>query len=274
MKKFLGTGLIALSLLLSGSLVFASTSKINAPSSFLYQAVGKYKTGNYTGCIQDMDYLIDNGKATDIVYYYKALSYARLGISDKAKESYMKAITETKDLAIMEYSKQAITCIDNPSACSADASGKDISSFIQSNKFLHSDVENDLRKKGVDKVRTKINQDKPLTEDDFKYINENNAPTDKEIADAVRTFQKLGINPLAQNGAMNYSAYQDPTVMQMNMLLGNNTNSNDNMMNLIPFLTQMKSGQNSTNPEVNKSMVQAMMLNQMLPSFNFGSNDK
>lgn len=75
-------------ILLTGSISFAAQQRETVPSSFLYNAINKYKQKNYTGCIQDMDYIIQKGRPSDLVYYYKAISYAQLGMPDQARQAY------------------------------------------------------------------------------------------------------------------------------------------------------------------------------------------
>ena len=269
--KILTAFLIISGLFLGSGLTYAA-SKNTVPNSFVYQAISKYRNKNYTGCIQDMDYAISHGKASDIAYYYKALSYARLGMSEEAKSAYESASQMTSNRILAEYANQAIACIDDPSTCDSNLDDGDISKFIRSNQFMHQDVKNALKEQAMERVQSTINSEAKPSEEDLKYINQNNAPSDKEIADAVRTFQKLGINPLG-NSNMNMAAYNgNAELMQINAMLNNQNSNNDNMMNLIPMISAMQTQGGSNN--VNKEFIQAYMLNQMLPSFNFGNNDK
>lgn len=269
--KLIGVSLIVAGLLISSGISFAANDKTVIPSSFLYQAVNKYKQKNYTGCIQDMEYIIKKGKATDIAYYYQAISYAQLGMNDKAKEAYEAAIRLSSDKTLVDYANQAVICIDDSTQCDSNLDEADITKFIKSDKFMHDDVQQGLQKNALDRVKSEINSDSRPDDNDLKYLNQNNEPTDKEIADAVRTLSKLGINPIASNG---YSMWgQNPEMMQMNALMGNQNNNNNNMMNLIPMISAMQSAPDGKN-KINKEFVQAYMINQMLPSFNFGNNDK
>ena len=85
-------------------------------------------------------------------------------------------------------------------------------------------------------------------------------PTNEEIANAVKTLAKLGINPM---GAMvQPAAYQNPEMMQMSMLLGNNTQSN-NGMNMLPFLMMNQGNTQNMSPE----LIETMMMNQMAPTY-------
>ena len=85
-------------------------------------------------------------------------------------------------------------------------------------------------------------------------------PTNEEIANAVKTLAKLGVNPM---GSMVQPAmYQNPEMMQMNMLLGNNTQSYNNM-NMLPLLMMNQNSRENMSPE----FIETMMMNQMTPTY-------
>ena len=256
---------------------YAASKQINNPNSYIYQAITKYRHKNYTGCIQDMDVAISNGKGNDLVFYYKALSYSKLGLTEDAKHSYETAISMTNNITLAEYAKQAISCINDQNTCDSHLDENDITTFIKSNKFMHKDVEETIKNQAIERVKSNINVESQPSESDLKYLNYKNdskEPTDKEIADAVRTFSKLGINPFNNVSNTALTAYnQNPEIMQINAMLNNqNKSNNPDIMNLLPMITAMQSSPNGS--DINKNFVQAYMLNQMLPSFNFGNNDK
>lgn len=286
-SKLTGIYLLLFALIFSGGLAFASAAQ-EVPSSLMYQAVNKYKNKDYTGCAQDMDYVIKNSKPTDIAYYYKALSYAQLGMIDEARSAYETARSMSTNRALIDYSTQAIEaidCMNGGDGCSSSsgdpnaegAVSDDITNFIKSEEFLHDDVKKNLQSKTIERAKSEINNGKKPTEKDLKYLNNNdNMPTDKEIADAVRTFSKLGINPITpmySNAAM-YGMGQNAELAQMSAFLnGQNNNRNGyDMMNMIPMLSAMQSSDGKSG--LNKEFIQTMMMNQMLPSFNFGNSDK
>ena len=55
--------------------------------------------------------------------------------------------------------------------------------------------------------------------------------------------------------------YQNPEMMQMNMLLGNNNQNNS--MNMLPLLLMNQNGNQKISPEI----IQTMMMSQMNPEF-------
>ena len=100
-----------------------------------------------------------------------------------------------------------------------------------------------------------------------------NGPTDKEIADAVRTLAKLGINPLGMNNPALMTG-ANAELAQINALLGGNNNNNNNIMNLMPIINAMQTSGQGGNSGMSKEFIQTYMMNQMLPNFSFGSDDK
>ena len=71
------------------------------------------------------------------------------------------------------------------------------------------------------------------------------------------------VNPAADM----MGGYTDPQMAQISMMHGNN-NKNKNMMNMLPFLMQQQNGQN-----IDPQVMQAIMMQQMMPSMDFGINN-
>ena len=132
-------------------------------------------------------------------------------------------------------------------------------------------------------------------------------PSDKEILKAIKTLRDAGMNVSIQatpssgsqegsvTGATSSSAdlqtavtnpvspqqvnqqvnpaaamaggYTDPQMVQISMMLGNNNNNNNSMMHMLPFLMQ-QNGQN-----IDPQVMQAIMMQQMMPSMDFGLNN-
>ena len=91
-------------------------------------------------------------------------------------------------------------------------------------------------------------------------------PSDKEIADAVRTLARIGYNPYTQAYNPQYSQQ-----MQMMSLLSNNDGlgGGDFSMMLPYLMAQGNSRQytNAENADNSRQLMQAMLLNQMSAGF-------
>jgi len=96
--------------------------------------------------------------------------------------------------------------------------------------------------------------------DDVKNKKKSDIPTNDEIANAVKTLAKAGLNPFAGMNA----GYSNPQMMQMSMLLNDNNGYgyNYNNMNMLPVLLM---NQNSEQ-QLPTDLIQTMMMNQMSPA--------
>lgn len=227
--------------------------------------VAKYKQQNYLGCIQDTKKILKDDPSNIYAYYYKGLSYFQLGQHEQATEAFTNVENLNSNETLVKYATRAKACIEMPEACSMYAEGNktELDKFIESNKFYDTPVQAEVNKKKLDRVRNNINDavKEDLNQNKTEAQNpKSEMPTNEEIANAVKTLAKLGINPM---GAMvQPAAYQNPEMMQMSMLLGNNTQTN-NGMNMLPFLMMNQGNTQNMSPE----LIETMMMNQMAPTY-------
>lgn len=246
--KKLVLGLVALTIIASQTACFAKVS-----DSTIRTMVGKYKVGNFLGCIQDTDKIINEDPSNIYAYYYKGLSFYRLGKIEEATSAFTKVTALNSNATLVDYASRALGCIETPEDCKEISEGNKTSldKFIQSKKFYDAPVQAEVNKKKLDRIRENINDDLRNKKSEM--------PTNEEIANAVKTLAKLGFNPMA---SMNTSGYQNPEMMQMSMLLGNNPQQN-NGMNMLPFLMMNQGNVQNMSPE----LIQSMMMNQMTPTY-------
>lgn len=217
--------------------------------------VNKYKAHNYLGCIQDSDKIIDKNPSNIYAYYYKGLSYYQLGRQTEATEAFNKVEALNTNARLVTYSKRAKACMEKPEECPIySAEGSDLDKFIKSNRFYDKSVQQEVNKKKLDRIKENINEEVTPKKSEM--------PSNEEIANAVKTLAKLGFNPMA---GMNTAMYQNPEMMQMSMLLGNNTDyqMNNGMNNMLPYLMMGQNGTQKMSPE----LIQTMMMNQFTPTY-------
>ena len=89
--------------------------------------------------------------------------------------------------------------------------------------------------------------------------------SDALSSDTVKMPQQDTQQPINPAAAM-AGGYIDPQMAQMSMMLGNNNNNNNGMMNMLPFLMQQQQSGQNIDPQV----MQAIMMQQMMPSMDFG----
>lgn len=63
-----------------------------------------------------------------------------------------------------------------------------------------------------------------------------------------------------------FGAYQNPEMAQLAAILGTNNQNNGNMNGINAYLPYMMS-QGGSNPEIQKQIIQNMMMSQMMPGF-------
>lgn len=216
--------------------------------------VNKYKAGNYLGCIQFSDTILKDNPSNIFALYYKGLAYSQLGKKEEAIEALEKVKTLNTNPQLTSYAERGLACINGTEACKAEETSE-MDAFIKSNKFYDKAVQSEVNKKRLDRIKENINDELNPKKSDAS----NNMPTNDEIANAVKTLAKVGINPMANQLA---GLYQNPEMMQMNMLLGNNNNQN-NSMNMLPLLMMNQNGNQNISPEI----IQTMMMSQMAPEF-------
>ena len=251
LKKII-LGLAALAFMAIQTASFAD----QVPDSTIKSLVSKYKAQNYLGCIQASDKVIQKNPSNIFAYYYKGLSYYQLGKKDEAISAFEKVQALNSNKTLVEYSKKGIACLETPEECATYGQAQsDLDLFIKSKKFYDKSVQAEVNKKKLDRIRENINDELKNTDQ------KSEVPSNDEIANAEKTLAKIGINPLAGINA----GYQNPEMMQMNMLLGNNNMNNGMGMNnnMLPMLLMNKEAMQNMSPEV----IQSMMMNQMAPAF-------
>lgn len=268
------SGIAMLSILISSS-TFAATynfaPKGPTPSQSLKPIIVKYKQKNYTGAMQDLEELVKKEPHNTYAKYYLALCYTRLGFREEAKILYTEVIKKDENLALSHYSQFAIDCLDDPSnpVCNPKAASQeeeiraenpsDIDLFIQSGRRIHPTVVDKLTK---EKMERKLEEDeyrrKQLEEEKQRanYTSNATIPTNEEIASALNTLSKIGINPYNQfNPLAQAQQFNQYGAMGLNNY-GYNNNFNNPM--------------NATNPDLARMLIYSQMTQKQNNMMNYG----
>ena len=277
------------------SLAIAGTNTVSGPVSI---AIKKYKAGNYTGCLQDVQVIVRSDPSNTIAYYYMAMSYAQAGQKDQAISAYQNVLNLHPNSVLYTYATTGKRCLETPDKCQETEQLSDIDKMIASplGDTLSTSVKTSVEKNRLDKIKNEMNnvdevnnyklkQFKDFTNQrsqadaDAKIASEAKAPTNDEIVAALKVLKKAGLDQ-----SSGYSQMTNPMMMpqneesaQLSMMMGSQNqsgNNNNNMMNMIPFmLAQSKNGQNNAGNPYSPQLMQSMMMNSMLPDFNFNTND-
>lgn len=263
------------------------------------QAIRCYKTKNYTSCLQILKEVEKKEPYNSVVTYYLGLTNLKLGNKDTATNYFKSTSLLDPESIVGKYAKQTIDGVNNPEALKdIKIENDEISNFIQSGKKVAPEVVNKMSQQRLNAEKEEINSNikketeelkRQQLEDNRKNTNNVSStsttyPTNDEIAQAVKTFQKLGLNPfnsqpnLAYNQMNSQQQQQMQSInndmMQLSMLMGqaNNNSNNSNMMNMLPFMMMSNNNQNS-NFKMTPEMIQTMMMSQMMPNLDFNMNN-
>ena len=231
------------------------TPKAPVITPSLKPIIQKYKQENYTGAMIDLQELLKKEKTNTYAQYYLALCYTKLGYEAEAKATYASIIQQNSNEALIYYSLRALACIDDPRSIicvppqvtveknepQLREDDDDITKFIYSGKRIHPAAMDNIIK---ERMEVKLQQDeyKSKQNDQLGPLSYN-APTNEEIAYALDTLAKIGINPFSQNynlssdlgynymnGFSPYRSYgNNPDIEQM--LLYSQLNQQNNFIN-------------------------------------------
>lgn len=265
MKKIV---ILALCLILTSTYSLAKT-QTKTVSSKVYSGISNYKKANYTGCIQDMQEALKKNPNDILAKYYLALVYTKIGLKEEAKKYYQEVIQHGDEKLLVDYSKKAAKCLDNPQdkMCAIpEEKDTEMDDFIESGQFLHPDLVKSMQKRELKDLKENFNADKMPNMEDYRFINDakDEVPTDAQIAAAVKVLAKVGYNPAAQ---IYNNSYINPQMAQIGMLAGNQ-NTNNNFVNMLPYIMSQKNNSN-----ISPELIQTMLLNQSMTNFDFGSNN-
>lgn len=254
MKKALLSISIAAIFLASATLIPANAksttvaAKAPAVSAALKPCIAKYRQQNYIGAMLDLEEILRKNKNDNYAKYYLALCYTRLGYRTEAEGIYRElAGMENGNPALTYYSQRALDCLDNPEseAClgtktGATAEEDDITKFINSEKRYHPSAQDRITKERLErKLQAEEYARKQAEKQNRKSDASDVVPSTEEIAAALNTLAKVGINPFqmnqtgymmsAQNGL--YNPYQYNSYDLLNNPAYLNSILQTNMMN-------------------------------------------
>lgn len=293
MKKNL---LYSITLLIIAGQISSGAFAASRSGASVVSAVKKYKAGNFTGCLQDMQDVVKRDPSNSVAYYYMAMSYVQAGKRSEAIDAYKKVLALKPNPTIYKYAKTGKACLETPESCiSKEEDLNDLDKAVRekSTDGLTQKVRLDIEQKRLEGLKNDINGGKDINEYDtikFKDYSDSRSeikteqkiagdtqPTNDEIVAAMKVLSKAGLNPYAQvNPYMQAAGGQNPEMAQLSMLMGNSNQSqnNNSMMNMLPYmLAQNSNGANGTNNSLSPQIIQAMMMNSMMPDYNLNTDN-
>lgn len=253
--------------------------------------ITKYKEKNYVGCIQEAQAKMQQDNPNPVAMYYMALSYTQIGDVKAALDIYDAILKLKPGDTLTECAIRGRDClIGGPSCPNTGIEGAEIDAQVQEykNSTLLNDSTTDITEpiaQILDEQELKTLPDM-LVDSSKKKSSESiveektepevvaaqtTEPSNDDVAQAIKTLQNAGIAVTLQPAGMpvvpqNYNS----EMAQMSMLLGGNNGYQNRSFDMLPYMMM----QSQNNPsQYNPQMVQAMMMNYMMPSMDFNSNN-
>ena len=241
----------------------SAQSYYNAKTS---SAIKMYKANNYTECLQLMHEVVEEDPSNVLAYYYIAISQARLGQSEKAKEAYERVIDINSSTQLTNLSKNGIECLEDSTKCKTEFS------LDPKQKAINTANEN-LEKKTIESIKNMVNQKNKAQDVPLDYLkelkdyslpanqekNKSEVPTNEEILAALNTLKRAGYQSYMPQPAMTSE------MMQMSMLNSLNGNNN-NYYNSMGYMPYMMTGMDPS--QIDPQVMQTMMMSSMMNGLN------
>ena len=153
MKRFL---LIISIIFISAGCVLAASP---TPDYVVRGAITKYKKGNYSGCIQDLEEYVEK-KPSALAYYYLGMAYTQAIRPAEALECYDKAIElaeKENNNYLKSYAQLGKKKTENSEMFAEQESYEDIDKMIKAKTSIPEEIQADLRKKHLEYLRNEMN---------------------------------------------------------------------------------------------------------------------
>lgn len=278
---------------------------LNASNNMYYDPalvesiITKYKEKNYVGCIQEAQSKMKQENPNPVAMYYMALSYTQIGDVKAALDIYDALLKLKPSETLTECATRGRDClIGGPSCPNKGIEGAEIDAQVQeyknnSTKLNYNSDETSLAISQIiseqemktlpDMLVTSQTAEKKTLDIEKSHKNEpkvektqtisQETPNNDEVAQALKTLQNAGIAVTIQPASIQEMQNYNPQMAQMSMLLGNNI-SNNRGFDMLPYMMMQNQGQNNGTNQYNSQMIQAMMMNYMMPSLDFNTKDK
>ena len=223
MKKLFSLILIAF----FATTLSASAIKTYQISEDVQAGIKEYRKQNYAGAMAEFKKAIAKNPNDSFAHYYLGNVYAAIGKNAEADGSYSTVINLNEIPGLVMYASSARNCLTDKDKCGEIkelGQTAEMTSFVRSGKFIDDSARDEMRENELKNAKDVINNGKDGVDfTKFKYLNDASSemPSDKEIADAVKTLAKVGFNPLTQN---NYLAQtmDNGNIYSLQNLMNNN----------------------------------------------------
>src|SRR5574344_317565 len=216
-------------------------------SGYVNNAIRKYKRGNYSGCMQDLEYYTKIPPSNPTAFYYLAMSYARAGKKNSAIDSYKKVMALSPNRVLYNYASKGKRCLEDASKCDyVDASKPtELDNVINSSNTLSPNVRNQVEQQRLNALKQQINSTGTVTNKQLNKVN----PNYRTMIDAIEKIAMAGGS--TEVGTVLTSS--EPVLPKKNVVKStNNVPSNEDVAKALDVLKRAGYGK-LLQPEVNNS---------------------
>lgn len=190
------------------------------PNATTKSAIAKYKSGNYTGSLQELYSILKKDSANATAYYYLAMVYTKIGETDAAKACYQMVINLNPNDTIVNYAERGKACLTDSTKCGIETAISDIKTdepLDELDKFIQApygngfsdELNKELQEKHLKKIKDKMNRGIQVSPEDLEKLKEyeksqtlktdrlamaNDMPSNDEIINAVQVLKRAGLN--------------------------------------------------------------------------------
>lgn len=221
------------------------------------KGIQDYKSGNYVGCIQAMyPYLTksDLNAKNQLAVYYLGMALSKTGDKERAKKYYNIAKILNPNNTIGQYSQKGLVCIEDPANCYLNVKKvntntksvyeSDLDKFINApyGNGLSSDLNKEIERKKIERLRKEINSDQELNKYEFKNFRDfsnkkgqiflkkdegikiasSENPTDAEIVNAIKVLNAAGLSNIANQAQTTQDKKNNQETVQMQKPIAQN----------------------------------------------------
>ncbi len=195
---------------------------------YIAKGIKAYKAGNYIGCIQNirLHYLNSPKEKNQIAAYYLAMSFTQTGNKELATALYKDVIKMNPNNTLGQYAQKGLVCIETPDQCytkvkvtkTENSKESELDRFVNApyGNGLSSNLNKEIERKRLEKLRKEMNSDEELNKYEFKDFKEYSPrksqlensidgiklasakPTDAEVLNAIRVLNDAGLGNIAQ----------------------------------------------------------------------------
>ncbi len=242
-------------LLFTVALLIGLSSVVQAKSptkGSLAEAIKLYKAKNYSQSYILLDNIVKKDPSNALAHYYLAMTYAQIGRSTDAIESYKRVIELVPEGKLNAYATKGKTCIEQPENCHEKIEANVLDEFIQG-RFgtgFSEEARGQYEKQKIENLMREMNRNGDIEPNKFEGYKDfsSQVPSNDEIVNAIKVLQRSSLISLLSNNSYSTS--------ELSLL--NNMESNRNFDTI-----QMLMGGRNDSSNLSQQVIQSLITGQL-----------